>query len=195
VAEGLVYRDFMTVGLLLKKLKIKNESKIKTFNDLIPDNWIYVQERDVKLGRIQIFNNWSPYLVENDENILLGLEYFVNEGDEYWTMNDTDFINYAIQELSRMDMIDENDVLDGFMVRMPKTYPAYFGTYDRFDIIRNFVDKFENLFLIGRNGMHRYNNMDHSMLSAMQAVENIINNVTVKDNIWLVNAEEDYHEG
>jgi protoporphyrinogen oxidase len=194
VAEGLVYRDFMTVGLLLKKLKIKNESKIKTFNDLIPDNWIYVQERDVKLGRIQIFNNWSPYLVENDENILLGLEYFVNEGDEYWTMNDDDFINYAIQELSRMDMIDENDVLDGFMVRMPKTYPAYFGTYDRFDIIRNFVDKFENLFLIGRNGMHRYNNMDHSMLSAMQAVENIINNVTVKDNIWLVNAEEDYHE-
>ncbi|MGP8023206.1 MAG: NAD(P)/FAD-dependent oxidoreductase, partial [Methanobacterium sp.] len=112
VAEGLVYRDFMTVGLLLKKLKIKNESKIKTFNDLIPDNWIYVQERDVKLGRIQIFNNWSPYLVENDENILLGLEYFVNEGDEYWTMNDDDFINYAIQELSRMDMIDENDVLD-----------------------------------------------------------------------------------
>ncbi|MGP8190331.1 MAG: NAD(P)/FAD-dependent oxidoreductase [Methanobacterium sp.] len=194
VAEGLVYRDFMTVGLLLKKLKIKNESKIKTFNDLIPDNWIYVQERDVKLGRIQIFNNWSPYLVENDENILLGLEYFVNEGDEYWTMNDDDFINYAIQELSRMDMIDENDVLDGFMVRMPKTYPAYFGTYDRFDIIRNFVDKFENLFLIGRNGMHRYNNMDHSMLSAMEAVENIINNVTVKDNIWLVNAEEDYHE-
>jgi protoporphyrinogen oxidase len=194
VAEGLVYRDFITVGLLLKKLKIKNESKIKTFNDLIPDNWIYVQERDVKLGRIQIFNNWSPYLVENDENILLGLEYFVNEGDEYWTMNDDDFINYAIQELSRMDMIDENDVLDGFIVRMPKTYPAYFGTYDRFDIIRNFVDKFENLFLIGRNGMHRYNNMDHSMLSAMQAVENIINNVTVKDNIWLVNAEEDYHE-
>ena len=194
VAEGLVYRDFMTVGLLLKKLKIKNESKIKTFNDLIPDNWIYVQERDVKLGRIQIFNNWSPYLVENDENILLGLEYFVNEGDEYWTMNDDDFINYAIQELSRMDMIDENDVLDGFIVRMPKTYPAYFGTYDRFDIIRNFVDKFENLFLIGRNGMHRYNNMDHSMLSAMEAVENIINNVTVKDNIWLVNAEEDYHE-
>jgi len=194
VAEGLVYRDFMTVGLLLKKLKIKNESKIKTFNDLIPDNWIYVQERDVKIGRIQIFNNWSPYLVENDENILLGLEYFVNEGDEYWIMNDDDFINYAIQELSRMDMIDENDVLDGFIVRMPKTYPAYFGTYDRFDIIRNFVDKFENLFLIGRNGMHRYNNMDHSMLSAMEAVENIINNVTVKDNIWLVNAEEDYHE-
>jgi protoporphyrinogen oxidase len=194
VAEGLIYRDFITVGLLLKKLKIKNESKIKTFKNIIPDNWIYIQEKDVKIGRIQIFNNWSPYLVENDENILLGLEYFVNEGDEYWTMDDDDFINYAIQELSRMDMIDENDVIDGFIVRMPKTYPAYFGTYDRFDVIRNFVDKFENLFLIGRNGMHRYNNMDHSMLSAMQAVENIINNITVKDNIWLINAEEDYHE-
>jgi protoporphyrinogen oxidase len=194
VAEGLIYRDFMTVGLVLKKLKIKNESKIETFNNIIPDNWIYVQEKDVKLGRIQIFNNWSPYLVENDENILLGLEYFVNEGDEYWSMDDADFINYAIQELILMDMIDENDVLDGFIVRMPKTYPAYFGTYDQFQLIRNFVDQYHNLFLIGRNGMHRYNNMDHSMLSAMQAVENIINNNTVKDNIWLVNAEEDYHE-
>jgi protoporphyrinogen oxidase len=180
--------------LVLKKLKIKNESKIETFNNIIPDNWIYVQEKDVKLGRIQIFNNWSPYLVENDENILLGLEYFVNEGDEYWSMDDADFINYAIQELILMDMIDENDVLDGFIVRMPKTYPAYFGTYDQFQLIRNFVDQYHNLFLIGRNGMHRYNNMDHSMLSAMQAVENIINNNTVKDNIWLVNAEEDYHE-
>jgi protoporphyrinogen oxidase len=109
-------------------------------------------------------------------------------------MDDADFINYAIQELILMDMIDENDVLDGFIFRMPKTYPAYFGTYDQFQLIRNFVDQYHNLFLIGRNGMHRYNNMDHSMLSAMQAVENIINNNTVKDNIWLVNAEEDYHE-
>jgi protoporphyrinogen oxidase len=194
VAEGLVYRDFMTVGLLLKKLKIKNESKIKTWNDIIPDNWIYVQEKDVKLGRIQIFNNWSPYLAKDQDKILIGLEYFVNEGGELWNMSDQDFINFGISELSQINLADAEDVIESFVVRVPKTYPAYFGTYDRFDIIRNFVDKFENLFLIGRNGMHRYNNMDHSMLSAMQAVENIINNITVKDNIWLVNAEEDYHE-
>jgi len=194
VAEGLVYRDFMTVGLLLRNLKIKNESKIKTWNDIIPDNWIYVQEKDVKLGRIQIFNNWSPYLAKDQDKILIGLEYFVNEGGELWNMSDQDFINFGISELSQINLADAEDVIESFVVRVPKTYPAYFGTYDRFDIIRNFVDKFENLFLIGRNGMHRYNNMDHSMLSAMQAVENIINNITVKDNIWLVNAEEDYHE-
>ena len=133
-------------------------------------------------------------MVKDPENILIGLEYFVNEGDELWKMSDDEFINFAIHELSRINIIDERDLMDSFLVRMPKTYPAYFGTYDRFDVIRNFVDKFENLFLIGRNGMHRYNNMDHSMLSAMRAVENIINEDTRKDNILLVNAEEDYHE-
>lgn len=194
VADGLVYRDFMTVGLLLRKLKIKNESQVKTYNDLIPDNWIYVQERDVKMGRIQIFNNWSPYLVKNDDNISLGLEYFVNEGDEFWNMDSDDFIDFAIQELSQIDMIDKEDVVDSFMTRMPKTYPAYFGTYDQFDEIRDFTDKFENLYLIGRNGMHRYNNMDHSMLTAIYAVENIINGTRSKDNIWMVNVEKDYHE-
>ncbi len=194
VAAGLVYRDFITVGLILRKLKIKNESSIRTLNDLVPDNWIYVQERDVKLGRIQIFNNWSPYMVKNDEYASLGLEYFVNEGDEFWNMDDDDFINLAIGELSLIDIIDKDDIVDSFILRMPKTYPAYFGTYDRFDIIRDFTDKFENLYLIGRNGMHRYNNMDHSMLTAIHAVENIINGIHSKDNIWMVNAEKDYHE-
>ncbi len=193
-ARGLMYRDFITAGILLKELKIKNQSKIKTLNGLIPDNWIYVQEKDVKMGRIQIFNNWSPYMVPDDK-ILLGLEYFANEGDELWSMGDEDFISFATDELSQIKLADKEDVIDSFVVRMPKTYPAYFGSYDNFDVIRNYTDRFENLFLIGRNGMHRYNNMDHSMLTAIKAVDNIINHVTTKDNLWSVNAEEDYHEG
>lgn len=184
IAEGLKYRDFMTVGLLLDKLKI----------GAVPDNWIYVQESDVKLGRIQVFNNWSPYLVKNQENTWLGLEYFCNEGDELWNMSDKDFSNLAIGELEKIGVIDKANVLDSVVIRMPKAYPAYFGSYENFDKIKDFVDKFENLFLIGRNGMHRYNNMDHSMLSAMQVVKNISNGTKTKQNIWEVNADEDYHE-
>lgn len=186
VAKGLQYRDFMTVGLLLKKLEINNGS--------VPDNWIYVQENDVKLGRIQVFNNWSPYLVENPDNIWLGLEYFCNEGDELWTMPDVDFSKFAVEELTKIGIINPSDVLDSVVIRIPKAYPAYFGTYDDFGIIKEFVDKIENLYLIGRNGMHRYNNMDHSMLSAMQAVENIVSGNKDKSNIWNINAEEEYHE-
>lgn len=133
-------------------------------------------------------------MVKDQDKILIGLEYFVNDGDELWNMSDDDFIAFAIEELVRIDMVDEKDVLDSFVIRMPKTYPAYFGTYNQFDIIRRFTDNIKNLFLIGRNGMHRYNNMDHSMLTAMQAVENIINQRDDKDNLWSVNAEEDYHE-
>ncbi|MDD3435810.1 MAG: NAD(P)/FAD-dependent oxidoreductase [Candidatus Gastranaerophilales bacterium] len=181
ISDGLKYRDFITVGLLMKKLKTD-----------MPDNWVYIQERDVKLGRLQIFNNWSPYLVKNPDNIWIGLEYFCNEGDELWNM--PDFTEFAIAELAKIDIINKEDVLDSIVIRMPKAYPAYFGTYDRFDEIKKFVNTFENLFLVGRNGMHRYNNMDHSMLSAMLTVENIMNNVKSKDNIWDVNAEDEYHE-
>jgi len=194
VAQGLLYRDFITVGLLLKKLKIKNDTNMKTINNIIPDNWIYIQERDVKLARLQIFNNWSPYMVKDDNTVWIGLEYFCNEGDELWNKSDNDVSKFAIDELSRIRIIDKEDVLDSIVIRMPKTYPAYFGSYDQFHVIRNFTDKFENLFLIGRNGMHRYNNQDHSMLTAMTAVENIINNVKSKDNIWDINIEKGYHE-
>ncbi len=194
ISEGLIYRDFVTVGLLLKKMKIKNETKFKTLNNIIPDNWIYIQERDVKVGRLQIFNNWSPYMVKDDNNVWIGLEYFCSEGDELWSMADKDFAEFAIDEFCKIDLIEKEDILDSVVIRMPKTYPAYFGTYNRFNVIREFTDKFENLFLIGRNGMHRYNNQDHSMLTAMTAVENIINNIETKDNIWEVNTEKDYHE-
>lgn len=194
VAAGLPYRDFITVGLLMKKLNIKNETEHKTKNNIVPDNWIYIQEPDVKVGRLQIFNNWSPYLVANSKNVWVGMEYFVSEGDELWTKKDKDMTAFGIKELAHIGIIDTKDVLDSTVIRIKKTYPAYFGTYDRFDEIRKFVDKFDNLFLLGRNGMHRYNNQDHSMLTAMTAVENIIEGRKDKNNIWDVNVEQEYHE-
>jgi protoporphyrinogen oxidase len=194
VANGLLYRDFITVGLLLENLKIKNNTSEKTINNLIPDNWIYIQDKSVKLGRLQIFNNWSPFLVNNPNHVWLGLEYFCNEGDSLWQKSDDDFIKFAVDELISINIIDRNSVLDSTIIKMPKTYPAYFGSYNQFDEIRNYTDCFENLFLIGRNGMHKYNNQDHSMLTAMTAVENIKNNITIKDNIWAVNTEQEYHE-
>lgn len=194
IANGLLYRDFITVGLLLEKLKIKNETKQKTINDIVPDNWIYIQERDVKLGRLQIFNNWSPYLLEDDSKSWIGLEYFCSEGDELWNASDDEFTSFAVDELAKIDIINKEDVIDNVVIRVQKTYPAYFGTYNQFNTVKSFTDKFSNLFLIGRNGMHRYNNMDHSMLTAMTAVENIIDNVKSKDNLWSINAEEEYHE-
>jgi protoporphyrinogen oxidase len=194
VAEGLMYRDFITVGLLLNKLKIKNTTRIQTHNQLIPDNWIYIQERDVRLGRLQIFNNWSSWLVKDPDTVWMGLEYFCNEDDDLYTMPEEDFVRFAIDELVHIDIIEKEDVLDSVVIKMPKTYPAYFGSYDRFAEVRRFTDRFENLFLIGRNGQHRYNNMDHSMLTAMISVENIIDGIKTKDNIWAVNAEEEYHE-
>lgn len=193
VASGLVYRDFITVGLLLNKLKLSRKN-IPPGKKLIPDNWIYIQEKDVKLGRVQIFNNWSPYLVRDPDTVWLGLEYFCNQGDELWSMPDKAFIQFATQELSSIGFIFPEDVLDSTIARVPNAYPAYFGSYQQFDIIRKFTDSIENLFLIGRNGMHRYNNQDHSMLTAITAVENIIKKSISKDNIWAVNAEQEYHE-
>jgi protoporphyrinogen oxidase len=194
VAKGLLYRDFLSVGLLLKKLRIKNDTKIKTINNFIPDTWIYIQEPGVKLGRIQVFNNWSPYLVADDKKAWLGLEYFCRAGDDFWSKTDEELAALAIDELVKINIAAKEDFLDSVVVRMEKAYPAYFGSYDQLQIIRDYLDKIENLYLIGRNGMHRYNNQDHSMLTAMAAVENIIKGIKNKDNIWSVNAEQDYHE-
>lgn len=195
IATGLPYRDFMTVGLLLKKLDLKNKTKIKTLGNIVPDCWIYVQEPDVKLGRIQIFNNWSPYMVSNPEkNVWIGLEYFCNEGDEYWNMSDEEFTKFAIKELVSMGIIEESDVLDSHRERVKKAYPAYFDTYSEIDKLIEYLNGFENLYCVGRNGQHRYNNMDHSMVTAMETVKNIKNNITTKDNIWKVNTEKEYHE-
>lgn len=188
VAEGLIYRDFMTAGLLLRRMNVPEGGKS------YPDTWIYIQERDVKVGRVQIFNNWSPYMVADPDTVFIGLEYFVNEGDELWNMPDADFIAMAAAEMDKIGMIDRREVIDATVTRVEKAYPAYFGTYGRMEEIRRFTDRFENLFLVGRNGMHKYNNQDHSMLTAIAAVDNILNGATDKENIWSVNTEQEYHE-
>jgi protoporphyrinogen oxidase len=189
VSEGLVYRDFITVGLLANKLAVteQNGSPLK-------DNWIYIQEPDVLVGSLQIFNNWSPWLVNDPDKVWIGLEYFCNETDDLWKLSDEEMSRFAIAEIAKIGILKAADVEDSHVVRMPKTYPAYFGSYDRFDVIRDYLDGFQNLFLVGRNGMHKYNNQDHSMLTAMTAVENIVNGVTTKDNIWAINTETEYHE-
>lgn len=194
-AADLPFRDFVTVGLLLNKLNLKNETKIKTLNNIVPDCWIYVQDTGVKLGRIQIFNNWSPYMVEKpDENVWIGLEYFCREGDEFWNMSDEECINMAINELVSMDVIDRNDVIDSHRERIQKAYPAYFDGYDNMDKIIDYLNTFDNLFCVGRNGQHRYNNMDHSMVTSFEAVKDIINDIHDKTNVWNVNTDKEYHE-
>jgi protoporphyrinogen oxidase len=189
VAEGLMYRDFITVGLLASKLAVKEKD-----GSPLKDNWIYIQEPDVVVGRLQIFNNWSPWLVADAAKVWIGLEYFCNDTDDLWNQTDEQMAQFAIAEIAKIGILKAEDVEDSHVVRVPKTYPAYFGSYDRFDVIRNYLDGFENLFLVGRNGMHKYNNQDHSMLTAMTAVENIVNGVKTKDNIWAINTEMEYHE-
>jgi protoporphyrinogen oxidase len=189
VSEGLIYRDFITVGLLAKKLKLTEPD-----GTLLKDNWIYIQEPDVLVGRLQIFNNWSSWLIDDDQKVWLGLEYFCNDTDPIWKLSDKQMAEFAINEIAKIGILEAEDVEDAHVERVPKTYPAYFGTYDRFHVIRKYVDQFDNLYLVGRNGMHKYNNQDHSMLTAMTAVENIVNGVSSKDNIWAVNTEMEYIE-
>lgn len=194
IANGLQYRDFITVGVLLKKMPPPNQNISDPWQRILPDTWIYIQEKDVKVGRLQIFNNWSPYMVKDPETVWVGMEYFCNQGDSFWNLTDQDIQAAAITELERMGLAGVEDVLDSTVLRMEKTYPAYFGTYNRFEEIRAFTDTFENLFLVGRNGMHKYNNSDHSMLTAMVAVDNIAAGITSKANIWCINTEQEYHE-
>lgn len=195
IADALPYRDFMTVGLLLKKLELVNKTKMPTVNNNVPDCWIYIQDRGVKLGRLQIFNNWSPYMVDDmNRHVWVGLEYFCNEGDKMWNAPDDKFIKFAIKELASIGVIKPENVVDSYLARVKKAYPAYFGTYAEFEKVRGYLDGFENLFCVGRNGQHRYNNMDHSMMTAIIAARNIISGVTDKSSVWEVNTEKEYHE-
>lgn len=198
IASNLPYREFMTVCMLVKKLNLSNQTKIKTIGNNVPDDWIYIQEPDVKLGRIQIFNNWSPYLFKDKEelekDVLIGAEYFCSEGDCYWNMSDDEFIKFAEKELIQIGIIDSNDLITAKRIKIKKAYPAYFGTYKNIDKIIKFVDKFQNLYCIGRNGQHRYNNMDHSMLTGIETVKTIINEKKSNNAIWNVNTEKEYHE-
>ena len=198
IANGLPYRDFVTVGLLVKHLKLRNTTDIPTLGNppIVPDCWIYVQDPGYKVGRLQIFNNWSPYLVKDvDDTVWIGLEYFCEEGDAFWSMSDEEARDFAIQELTRMRVINgPQDVIDAHRERVKKAYPAYFDTYSRMDELVEYLDSFGNLYCVGRNGQHRYNNMDHSMATAMEAVGNIKTGKTSKKNVWSVNTEHSYHE-
>jgi protoporphyrinogen oxidase len=184
VAAGLQYRDFITVGILLRRLAVSD----------IRDTWIYIQDRDVQVGRLQIFNNWSPSMVSDPDTIWIGMEYFCNKGEAFWDQTDENIKETGMAELEKMNLARREDFLDSTVLRVEKTYPAYFGTYERFDEIREYLNRFPNLFLIGRNGMHKYNNSDHSMLTAMVAVDNIAAGITDKSNIWSINTEQEYHE-
>lgn len=183
LAQNLEYRDFITVGLLLKDLELKE----------LKDNWIYIQESDVKIGRLQIFNNWSPYLVKDSNTTWIGLEYFCNENDDLWNMKKEEFIQLAIKEMIKLNFIKKENILDSIQIKVKKAYPSYFGSYDKFDDIKNYLNTIDNLYCIGRNGQHRYNNMDHSMMTSFEAVKCIVNNSS-KDNLWNINTEKEYHE-
>ena len=195
IAAGLPYRDFVTVGLLVKKLELKNQTDRRTLANIVPDCWIYVQDKGVKLGRIQIFNNWSPYMVQKPEDtVWIGLEYFCDEGDAFWNMTDEECIAFAVRELRKMGVIQKGVCLDAHREKVRKAYPAYFDTYSEIGQVIEFLNGYENLFCVGRNGQHRYNNMDHSMLTAIRAAEAIKAGSTDKSGIWDVNTEKKYHE-
>lgn len=196
IAKGLPYRDYMTLGVLVPKINLVNKTNIKTINNIVPDCWVYVQDRNVKLGRFQIYNNWSPYMIKDlDHTVWIGLEYFVNEGDEYWNMTEEEFAKIGVSEMIKLGLIDSPDVvLDVHMEKVKKAYPAYFDTYDEMDKLVDYLSSIENLYCVGRNGQHRYNNIDHSMVTSFEAVKNILTGSKDKKNIWSVNTEQEYHE-
>lgn len=196
IAGGLPYRDYMTVGVLVDRLKLKNQTGRKTIGGIVPDCWVYVQERGVRMGRFQIYNNWSPYMVADLEHtVWLGLEYFVQEGDAFWNMGDEEFSDMAVKEMIRLGLIgSEGNVLDTHVERVKKAYPAYFDTYGEIDKVIGYLKEIPNLYCVGRNGQHRYNNIDHSMCTSFEAVKNILGGIRDKDNVWAVNTEKEYHE-
>ncbi|MCB0191958.1 MAG: NAD(P)/FAD-dependent oxidoreductase [Anaerolineae bacterium] len=179
-AGRLSYRDFLTVALIVRQ------------PDLFPDNWIYIHSPEVEVGRIQNFKNWSPYMVPNDDTTCLGLEYFCTVGDELWQMDEAALVDLGRREMARIGLLDEEDVIDGTVFRQPKAYPVYTGEYKEYlDQIKLYLDTIPNLQTAGRNGLHMYNNQDHSMLTAMLAVKNILGE---QHDVWTVNTERSYHE-
>ena len=191
ISDRLEYRDFLIVGILLSKLAVQDDKKR---GENIKDNWIYIQDKNVKAGRIQIFNNWSPYMVSDTNKTWLGVEYFCNEEDAFWQQSDESLIQFAIAEMESIGMIRATDVEDSMVLKVEKAYPSYYGSYSQFETVKQFLNCVGNLYPVGRNGMHRYNNSDHSMLTAMAAVENIISGNLSKENIWDINTEDEYHE-
>jgi protoporphyrinogen oxidase len=180
-ARGLRYRDFLTVALVVDG------------EDLFPDNWIYIHEPRVQVGRIQNYRSWSPWMVPDPDKACVGLEYFCFEGDDLWTMDDDALVELASRELEQLGLAPRSKVERGFATRVPKAYPIYDADYaERVAVVRAWLDGIENLQQVGRNGLHRYNNSDHSMLTAMRAVDNLL--AGAHHDIWEVNAESVYHE-
>ena len=196
IAKGLPYRDYMTLGVLVPKIKLENKTNLKTVSNIVPDCWVYVQDRKVKLGRFQIYNNWSPYMIKDLENtVWIGLEYFVNEGDEFWNMTEKEFSKLGVEEMIKLGLIDSaSEVIDTHMEKVKKAYPAYFDTYDEIDTLVAYLKSIDNLYCVGRNGQHRYNTLDHSLCTSFETVKNILSGTKNKDNIWNVNTEKEYHE-
>ncbi|MCR5178462.1 MAG: NAD(P)/FAD-dependent oxidoreductase [Lachnospiraceae bacterium] len=196
IAAGLPYRDYMTVGVLVPRINLKNTTGMKTISNIVPDNWVYVHDRSVEMGRFQIYNNWSPYLIKDIEHtVWLGLEYFCNEGDRLWNMDDESFAKLGIREMVTLGLIDKpGDVLDHHVERVKKAYPAYFDTYDEIDKLIAYLNSIDNLYCIGRNGQHRYNNIDHSMCTSFEAVKTLLSGSRDRSSIWSVNTEKEYHE-
>lgn len=196
IAKGLPYRDYITLGVLVPRLALKNKTKRKTIGNIIPDNWVYVHDRSVTMGRFQVYNNWSPYMVKDIENtVWIGLEYFVTEGDNYWNMTEKEFADIAINEMVKIGLIESAEiVIDYHEEKVKKAYPAYFDTYSEMDTLVKYLSGIENLYCIGRNGQHRYNNLDHSMCTSFEAVKNILSGEKDKSNVWSVNTEKEYHE-
>jgi protoporphyrinogen oxidase len=180
-ARGLRYREFLTVLLVIDG------------PDLFDDNWIYIHQPGVRVLRIQNFKSWSPWMVPNDRDASIGMEYFCFEGDELWNMNDDDLVKMASKEIEKLHLAKAKDVKFGFVARVHKAYPIYDELYaERVATIRTWLETIDNLTQVGRNGLHRYNNSDHSMLTAMRAVDNIL--LGTNHDIWAVNAESVYHE-
>ena len=198
IAEGLPYRDYITLGVLIPvdKLLLKNKTKMRTISNIIPDNWVYVHDKGIEMGRFQIYNNWSPYMVKDLENtVWIGLEYFCQEGGEWWNMSEEDFARFAIKDMIRLGIITRrSDVLDYHEEKVKKAYPAYFDTYEHMDELTAYLSSIDNLYCVGRNGQHRYNNLDHSMCTSFETVKNILSGTSDKSNIWSVNTEAGYHE-
>ena len=188
IFQGLEYRDFLIVGLKLSELQFEKED-----GEFIKDNWIYIQDNGVQVGRMQIFNNWSPYMVSG-EGFWIGAEYFCYEKDDLWKMPDEDLIRLALEELQTIGVLSKKAFLDGTVVRCPKAYPSYTGIYSDIGRVRAYLNTVANLYPMGRNGLHKYNNQDHSMLTAFHAVEVMEAGGHAKDSIWEINSEEEYHE-
>lgn len=182
VALGLEYRDFLSIGILLPKRKTDGSL---TILGALEDNWIYIQDVRVQLGRVQVVNNWSPYMVADPENsVWLCLEYFSSSTENLWSMSDEKIIEVALTELRTIGLIDREEILESKLIRVEKAYPSYTGTYEHLSEIVEFTDQIENLYLIGRNGMHFYNSQDHSILTAMTVVDDLISGTKDRSHLW-----------